>query len=380
MFSCDEHFAGLNPSQGSELCTVVEYHVFARAVARHHWAIPHSATASNAWPSTRCPAHSPTTCGHTNTTRSRTRWSAACTTSPGPPTAPNPTSSASSRISAAAPRTSIRVGPSSPPACGWPAADDGIAASVYAPCEVHTTVRSTPIHITEETDYPFRDTVRISMHPDAACPSRCNCASPRGQRTRASASTDQTQPARNRAHSQASTAHGKRATPSKSPSRSKPRASHWFNDSIAFERGPLVFSYPHRRRLGKAARPRHDRRLAGLPHHAMELRSKHELHQNNRSADSRRPIQPQRHAGKARGQSPQAPRMGSRRRSSQSRPAKPRRKRPARRKSNAGSLRSRQTPYHGISRTKKLTSQEPRVPHPWRSKGWESTNPTPKEL
>src|ERR1700761_9178044 len=25
MFSCDEHFAGLNPSQGSELCTVVEY-------------------------------------------------------------------------------------------------------------------------------------------------------------------------------------------------------------------------------------------------------------------------------------------------------------------------------------------------------------------
>ena len=25
MFSCDEHLAGLNPSQGSEVCTVVEY-------------------------------------------------------------------------------------------------------------------------------------------------------------------------------------------------------------------------------------------------------------------------------------------------------------------------------------------------------------------
>ena len=25
MFSCDEHLAGLDPSQGSELCTVVEY-------------------------------------------------------------------------------------------------------------------------------------------------------------------------------------------------------------------------------------------------------------------------------------------------------------------------------------------------------------------
>ena len=24
MFSCDEHYAGRNPSQGSELCTVVE--------------------------------------------------------------------------------------------------------------------------------------------------------------------------------------------------------------------------------------------------------------------------------------------------------------------------------------------------------------------
>ena len=37
MFSCDEHLAGLNPSQGSELCTVVEYHVLARAVACDCW-------------------------------------------------------------------------------------------------------------------------------------------------------------------------------------------------------------------------------------------------------------------------------------------------------------------------------------------------------
>ena len=37
MFSCDEHLAGLNPSQGSELCTVVEYMFSLEASARCYW-------------------------------------------------------------------------------------------------------------------------------------------------------------------------------------------------------------------------------------------------------------------------------------------------------------------------------------------------------
>jgi hypothetical protein len=57
---------------------------------------------------------------------------------------------------------------------GWPkfcaslfmlSADDGLAAVAYAPCEVHTTVRNTAVHIREETEYPFAGRIRLTLHP-----------------------------------------------------------------------------------------------------------------------------------------------------------------------------------------------------------------------
>src|SRR5438445_8468921 len=59
---------------------------------------------------------------------------------------------------------------------GWPKitaslwmadANGGLAAAVYAPCEVRAIVgRGVPVTIDEETLYPFRDDVVISVRPD----------------------------------------------------------------------------------------------------------------------------------------------------------------------------------------------------------------------
>ena len=111
MFSCDEHLAGLDPSQGSELCTVVEY-MFSLEQRSPSREMPRWATGLRNWHSMRCPARSPTTCGRTNTTRNQTRLSAACTISHGLRMGRNRISLAWSQTLAAALRTSTRAGQS----------------------------------------------------------------------------------------------------------------------------------------------------------------------------------------------------------------------------------------------------------------------------
>jgi len=63
---------------------------------------------------------------------------------------------------------------------GWPkfvrsmwqaTADGGVAAIAYGPCTVQATVgegEGTEVTIDEETTYPFEDTIRLSVEPDAA--------------------------------------------------------------------------------------------------------------------------------------------------------------------------------------------------------------------
>ena len=57
---------------------------------------------------------------------------------------------------------------------------DGLVAAAYAPCEVRTTLRGTSIHIVEETEYPFRGKVLLTINPERRSASRFNCASPHG--------------------------------------------------------------------------------------------------------------------------------------------------------------------------------------------------------
>jgi hypothetical protein len=53
MFSCDEQLAGRNPSQGSELCSVVEY-MFSLEQSIAILGVPHSEIGSKNWPSMHC--------------------------------------------------------------------------------------------------------------------------------------------------------------------------------------------------------------------------------------------------------------------------------------------------------------------------------------
>jgi len=59
---------------------------------------------------------------------------------------------------------------------GWPkftahlwmqTADQGLAAVAYAPNLVATTIHGTRVEVRTETDYPFRDTLKLSVNPDA---------------------------------------------------------------------------------------------------------------------------------------------------------------------------------------------------------------------
>ena len=111
-----------------------------------------------------------------------------------------------------------------------------------APCDVRTMVRDTPVHVAEETNYPFRGAVRV--HVDPASP----LAFPLLLRIPAWAAgtnihvNGELQPV----PSPGTFARIERTW--KAGDRVdiefplEPRVSHWFHDSFAVERGPLVFS------------------------------------------------------------------------------------------------------------------------------------------
>ncbi|MDI9546306.1 MAG: glycoside hydrolase family 127 protein [Chloroflexota bacterium] len=50
----------------------------------------------------------------------------------------------------------------------WMAADDGLAAVAYAPSEVATTIRGQTVRVRLETDYPFSDTLHFTVQPGSA--------------------------------------------------------------------------------------------------------------------------------------------------------------------------------------------------------------------
>jgi uncharacterized protein len=49
----------------------------------------------------------------------------------------------------------------------WMRAPDGLAAVMYGPCDVHTTIGDTGVRIGEDTSYPFSDRMQIRVDPDA---------------------------------------------------------------------------------------------------------------------------------------------------------------------------------------------------------------------
>jgi hypothetical protein len=45
----------------------------------------------------------------------------------------------------------------------WMRSEDGLAAALYGPSEVHTRIDGHAVHITEETEYPFRELVTLKV-------------------------------------------------------------------------------------------------------------------------------------------------------------------------------------------------------------------------
>ena len=44
-------------------------------------------------------------------------------------------------------------------------ADNGLVAAAYGPSEANVTLGGTNVHVVEETEYPFRGAIRITVNP-----------------------------------------------------------------------------------------------------------------------------------------------------------------------------------------------------------------------
>ena len=135
---------------------------------------------------------------------------------------------------------------------GWPkfaaslfmlSQDDGLVAAAYSPCEVRTVVQGTALRIIEETEYPFRGTIRMTVNPASGLDFPLLLRVPAW----AHGATIQVNGKPEPSPAPNSFARVQRAWNAGDVVEIKfplePRASRWFNNSVAVERGPLVFSY-----------------------------------------------------------------------------------------------------------------------------------------
>jgi uncharacterized protein len=248
MFSCDEHLAGPDPSQGSELCTVVEY-MFS---LEHALAITGDAAlgdrleklAFNALPGTFTDdmwAHQ----------YNQEPNQVECSLHHKPWTTDGP----ESNLFGLEPNFGCCTANFHQ---GWPkfanslfmlsgsqdAEDqDGLVAAAYGPCEVRTQVRGTPVHLVEETGYPFSGKIRINVDPAAPLSFPLQLRIPGWAAGAAVRVNDdaQPQPAPGTfVRIQRTWRPGDRVEISFPM---LPRASRGFNGSLSIERGPLLFSY-----------------------------------------------------------------------------------------------------------------------------------------
>jgi DUF1680 family protein len=241
MFSCDEHLAGPDPSQGSELCSVVEY-MFSLQQSLAILADPSlgdalERLAFNALPGTFTDdmwAHQ----------YNQQPNQVECSVHNKPWTTDGP----ESNLYGLEPNFGCCTANFHQ---GWPkftnslfmASGDGLAAVAYAPCEVRTVVRGTPVSLVEETQYPFRGTIRITITPDAAVNFPLELRIPawaQGATIQVNGEARSQSSPGTFAHLERKWAQGDHV---EIMFPMQPRTSRWFHDSVVFERGPLVFSY-----------------------------------------------------------------------------------------------------------------------------------------
>jgi len=134
---------------------------------------------------------------------------------------------------------------------GWPklvqslwvaTRDGGLAAVLYAPNQVRTIAGGVPVTITEETEYPFRDTIAFTIDPERPVSFPLTLRVPGWAEE---ATLTQNAAAPRRVPPGELTIEGVTWKPGdrvvlRLPM--APRLSTWYRDSVAVERGPLVYS------------------------------------------------------------------------------------------------------------------------------------------
>ncbi len=248
MFSCDEHLAGLDPSQGSELCTVVEY-MFS---LEHALAITGDPAfgdrleqlAFNALPGT----FSDDMWAHQYNQEPN---QVECSLHRKPWTTDGP----ESNLYGLEPNFGCCAANFHQ---GWPkfaaslfflsgdqssTTNDGLAAAAYAPCELRTQLRDTPVRITEETGYPFRGEIRFRIDPAAPLRFPFSLRIPAWAAGAALSVNGQPQPAPEPgsfARIDRTWNPGDRVVLTLPMT---PRLTRGFHRSVSIERGPVLFSY-----------------------------------------------------------------------------------------------------------------------------------------
>ena len=243
MFSCDEHFAGRNPSQGSELCTVVET-MFSLEQSLAILGDPSlgdrlELLAFNALPG----AFTDDMWAHQYNQEPN---QVECSLHHKPWTTDGP----ESNLYGLDPNFGCCTANFHQ---GWPkftaslfmaSADDGLAATAYAPSTLTTTVRNTPITLHSETDYPFRDSIRLTLHPATPTTFPLHLRIPAWATGATLRINHQLQPAPTpgtfaRLHRLWNPNDVVELTLPMTP-----RLIPGFNQSLSVQRGPIVFSYP----------------------------------------------------------------------------------------------------------------------------------------
>ena len=249
MYSCSEHLGGRNPSQGSELCSVVEY-MFSleqslAIVGDPAFGDRLERLAFNALPGTL----TDDMWAHQYLQESN---QVECSLHQQPWVTDGP----ESNLFGLQPNDGCCTANFSQ---GWPKfatslfmlsgsgeanQDDGLVVAAYAPCEVTTTIQGTTVHIVEETEYPFKGLVRLTVNPATPQKFPLQLRIPGW-----AAGTEITVNGQRMINPQpGSFARIERAWRSGDRVElnfpMQPRTTFWQGSSVAVERGPLVFSLP----------------------------------------------------------------------------------------------------------------------------------------
>jgi len=242
MFSCDEHLGGLEPQHGTELCSVVET-MFSLEVVLATFGDAAVADrlekiAYNALPGT-----------FTDDMWAHQYNQQSNQIQVGLLSKPWTTDGPESNLYGLAPNFGCCTANYHQ---GWPkftsslwmkGPEDELIAALFAPCELRTNVRGTEVHISEETEYPFRNTLRLVVNPSRPLAFPLSVRVPgwtNGATLRINGKAENIEmPPGTFARIERTWAAGD-VVEVVFPMQT--RVSRWFNRSIALERGPLVFS------------------------------------------------------------------------------------------------------------------------------------------